>query len=403
MRLLYLNPTASMGGAERVLVDVLATVRATQPAWALGLIVGNEGTLAEEARRLGVQTTVLPFPREFARIGDAGLKGPGAWFTFVRHALVGGVAMVGYMRRLARAVRHFAPDVMHSNGFKMHLLSALAKPDQSALVWHFHDYLSSRRIASRLIRRLRTRCDAIIAVSESVAADIRGVLGSSPPVHTIWNAVDLTRFAPDGPSADLDRLSGLPAAAGMVRVGLVATFARWKGHMLFLNVMRALATRHDVRGYIVGGPLYETDGSQYSIDELRSAIRRFGLEHTVGLTGFIRDSATALRELDVVVHASTSPEPFGLVMAEAMAAGRAVVVSQTGGVAEIVKAETNALSYPQGDEQALTRQVERLVADVGLRRRLGNEAHRAAVAQFDPARVGRQLIGVYSTFQVSAA
>ena len=59
MRILFLSPTAAMGGAERVLVDLLAMVRRARPAWTVGLIIGNDGPLADDARRLGVQTTVL--------------------------------------------------------------------------------------------------------------------------------------------------------------------------------------------------------------------------------------------------------------------------------------------------------------------------------------------------------
>ena len=76
MRLLYLNPTAAMGGAERVLLDLLAIVRRAQPSWPLALIVGQEGPLAEDAATLGVDTQVLPFPRDFAQLGDFGLATP---------------------------------------------------------------------------------------------------------------------------------------------------------------------------------------------------------------------------------------------------------------------------------------------------------------------------------------
>jgi glycosyltransferase involved in cell wall biosynthesis len=62
---------------------------------------------------------------------------------------------------------------------------------------------------------------------------------------------------------DLDALAGLPPApAGVVRVGLVATFARWKGHITFLEALSRLPESLPVRGYIIGGPVYETAGSR---------------------------------------------------------------------------------------------------------------------------------------------
>ena len=109
----------------------------------------------------------------------------------------------------------------------------------------------------------------------------------------------------------------------MVRIGLVATFARWKGHARFSTRSRRLPESLPVRGYVIGGPVYETAGSQVSLDELRAAVAALGLEGRVGFTGFVEDAAQAMRALDVVVHASTEPEPFGLVIAEAMACARA--------------------------------------------------------------------------------
>ena len=67
-----------------------------------------------------------------------------------------------------------------------------------------------------------------------------------------------------------------------------------------------------------------------------------------------------MRALDVVVHASVEPEPFGRVVAEAMACGRAVVASDAGGVREIAKDGENALLHPCGDAAALAERIERL-------------------------------------------
>jgi glycosyltransferase involved in cell wall biosynthesis len=397
MRLLYLSPTAAMGGAERVLLDLLAMLRSARPTWTLGLISGNDGPLVDSARALGVQTVVLPFPHDFARLGDAGLVTPGTWAQFARHAVGGSLSTLRYVQRLRAAVTAFGPDVVHSNGIKMHLLGALVRPSRTALVWHFHDYPGARPVTSRLIRTLRTRCRSVIAVSDSVADDVRRQLGEPLDVHTIWNPVDLSRFTPEGPSLDLDALSALPPApAGVPRIGLMATFARWKGHLLFLDVLRSLAATHPFRAYIVGGPLYETTGSQVSMAEPRAAIERLGLSSSVGLTGFIADAPAALRSLDVVVHASTSPEPFGLVIAEAMATGRAVLVSDTGGVAEFVTPEVTALTYPSGSAAAMTAGLRRLLDNRSLRANLGVAAHDSARRQFHPDRVCRQVLDVYA-------
>ena len=120
-----------------------------------------------------------------------------------------------------------------------------------------------------------------------------------------------------------------------------------------------------MRGYIVGGPVYETSGSQVSIAELRARVSSLGLDSRVGFTGFVPDSATAMRALDIVVHASTDPEPFGLVIAEAMACGTPVVVSRAGGALELTEPDVNALGFEPGDATALARCIEQLGARRG--------------------------------------
>ena len=74
MRILFLNPTGQMGGAEAALLELLAGLRELQPSWTLRLITASDGQLATRATALGVKTGVVPFPPALARIGEWGLR-----------------------------------------------------------------------------------------------------------------------------------------------------------------------------------------------------------------------------------------------------------------------------------------------------------------------------------------
>ena len=111
-----------------------------------------------------------------------------------------------------------------------------------------------------------------------MATDVRALLPDLP-VTPIYNAIDLDRFSAGGTTLDLDALIGLPPAApGTIRVGLVATFARWKGHKVFLQALARLPPEVPVRGYIIGGPIYQTNGSQWSRQELEQETCTLGLQ-----------------------------------------------------------------------------------------------------------------------------
>jgi glycosyltransferase involved in cell wall biosynthesis len=218
-------------------------------------------------------------------------------------------------------------------------------------------------------------------------------------VVTIYNAIDLERFSPQGPRMDLDERSGMPSAGlGVVRVGLVATFARWKGQKVFLKALSLLPPSLPVRGYIIGGPIYQTAGSQFSVEELRAEVARLGIQHKLGLTGFVDDAAAAMRALDIVVHASTEPEPFGMVIAEAMACGKPVIASSAGGALEVFEDEWTGLGHPAGDAAGLARRIEQLVEDSSLRSRLASAGMSDSRRRFSPSRLSGELVAMYGKF-----
>ena len=134
---------------------------------------------------------------------------------------------------------------------------------------------------------------------------------------------------------------------------------------------------------MIGGTLYQTEGSQYDLEDLRRLAANLGLEGRVGFTGFVDEPAAAMRALDVVVHASTQPEPFGLVIAEAMACGRAVVVSG-GGAAELVRPGEDALVHEAGRASALAERIGELARDSAL----GARAEQSARQRFARAARG---------------
>lgn len=392
MHIVFLSVSAEFGGSEAVLCGLVRGVRQLHPDWRLTTVLPREGGLVARLRVAGSDICVLPIPPALLRLGES-TQG-----TFARGAglLSAATGLRGYTRRLRAQLTELSPDVIHSNGFKFHVLAARAKPANARLLWHIHEYVATRPLSRALLRQYRHDATLVIANSKSVAADLANTLGDEPPIQVVHNAVDLQTFSPMGPIADLDVLAGVPAAPlGTVRIGLVATFGRWKGHEVFMRAVARLPPDRLIRAYIIGGSLYDTVGSQFTIAELRALAQQLQLGDRLAFTGMVEDVAPALRALDVVVHASTQPEPFGLVIAEGMACGRAVVASAAGGAAEIVQPGIDALVHAPGDVDGLAGALSQAVADPALRIRLGAAARSSASARFDALQFARAFADLY--------
>jgi len=404
VHILFLNAAGGLGGAESVLLNLIAGLRQDEPDWSLSLIVGEAGPLVDKARALGVDVSVLPFPDRIAKLGDSQQRfaGWGLQRLALLLALLAALpAAVLYARKLGRAMRRRNPTLVHTIGYKMHWFGYCSRPRLVPLLCHVHDYVRQRPVMRRLLSLYSRGCAVVVANSCSVASDVRAVAAGRTPVVAIHNGVDLARFGDQGPSWSLD--SAEAPSDGAVRVGLVATFARWKGHFVFLRAIAKIPSEIPVIAYIIGGPIYSTDGSQLSRDELSREIARLGVESRVRLAGFVDDIPAALRALDVVVHASTEPEPFGMTIVEGMASGKAVIASNAGGARELFTDGVDALGHRPGDANELAAQLRRVVEDPMLRRRLGAAARRTVSERFDQKAVTARFRAVYGRISEASA
>ncbi|WP_426733197.1 glycosyltransferase family 4 protein [Myxococcus faecalis] len=401
MRILFLNPVGILGGAERAMLDLMVCLQKQDARLSLHLRAGTDGPLLDEARAAGVDARVLPLPEQLSTLGDSALRGHGAreaW-RLARNLVPTPALLARYGHALRQEVMGLGPDLLHSNGIKTHLLSPFTAGLPLARVWHIHDFLGERPLARLALGAQSRLASAVIANSRTVGEDARGVLGKTP-VHVVHNGVDVERFSTvPHEVADLDALAGLPPAPeGTSRVGLVATYARWKGHDVFLEAASEVTRREPglpVRFYLVGAPLYRTPGSQFTEHELRQRIAHHGLSGRVGLVPFQADPSRVYRALTLFVHASTRPEPFGLTIAEALACGRPSLVSRASGAAEVLTDGVDARLLTPGDAQALASAMRQLLSDAPRRARLGEAARKTAVEHFSRERYAREVLAVY--------
>lgn len=377
-----------LGGAERVLLSMLTVLRSPHSSLKLHVILGEDGPLVERVRQLGVGVTVLPLPMTLQSLGDSGIRGWLGKLVLLGQGLYAMPDLWVYRQQLRQTLLTLQPALIHSNGIKTHLLTSLLGPLPCPVLWHIHDFYRSRPLMAYLLRWASNRATLGLAVSQSVADEALQTLPSLA-IAVVPNRIDTQVFAPT---------ANHPFPSLSVRVGLVATFARWKGQDIFLDAAAYLVRHYphlSAQFYLVGEPIYQTQGSQFSMAEIRTRVEGLGLGDRVTLMGWQSDMPTVYRALDVVVHASTQPEPFGLAIAEAMACGKAVIAVPSGGAAEVFTPNMDAIAIPPGDAPALAEAIAYLIQHPDERQRLAENARCTVVKRFNLNSLYDQLWQVY--------
>jgi glycosyltransferase involved in cell wall biosynthesis len=275
-------------------------------------------------------------------------------------------------RGLSRIIEANKIDVVHAHVARDYPVTALAATPRhrARLVLTRHHYLPIK--GNALYRRLLAKA-TIIAVSDYVRRTVIESLGiAERQVVTIPNWIDVDK------AAEPRQRSAERHAYGVTRrvaIALIGQLTPLKGHEEFIAAAaRVTAERTDVEFLVVGedheaGAPFET--------RLRRRVRDLAVEPFVRFLGYQSDLLGVLAAVDAVAVPSWN-EAFSLVAAEAMAAGRPVVASDVGGLAEVVEDEVTGLLVPPRDEAALAAALLRLAEDPALVEHLGQQARVSA-------------------------
>ena len=356
-----------MSGAEIALLRLLeaqADRRAT-------VVLAEDGPLVPRLREVGAEVIVLPLPPAAAIQRSMVTRG-----RLPVDAVVGSVA---YALRVARLLRRIRPDVVHTNSMKAHLYGGVAARLAGVpQVWHARDRAAEDYLPHLAVRLVRTAARTLPAV---VIANSAATLATYPGVR---DATVVHDAAPEHARRS-------PVPTGPLQVGVVGRLAPWKGQHVFLQAFAEAFPDGDQQAVLVGDALF---GEHDYADGLRRQATSLGIADRVEFAGFVDDVPERLDQMHVLVHCSTTPEPFGQVVVEGMAAGLPVIASTVGGPCEVVENGQTGLLVSPGSVEQLRDALCQLDHDAALRTRLG-QAAAAASARFRPERVAAQVSAIH--------
>lgn len=245
---------------------------------------------------------------------------------------------------------------------------------------------------SRTARGLARMVTLFMANSEATKRDLVA-LGVPPgKIRVIYPPVDLERFNPGVDAQRQRKEFGVSAAQPCF--GIFGTLLEWKGHHVFLEAARRVMDEvPNARAFVIGEA--PERGRAYR-EELDRLVERLGITDRVIFAGFREDVPELMQLLQVVVHASVTPEPFGRVIAEAMAMGKPVVATSAGGPLEIVEDGATGYLVDADEPEAMARAIIRLLTDPAGADRIGRRGHETVVARFSAEAHARTVEQVYA-------
>lgn len=382
MRCLFVHQGAELYGSDRVLLELVTTLRQRGSCEPI-VVVPEDGALVHELRRRGIEVhfaEVIKVSRAMFR--PRGLLGllPQAWRS---------------QRQIARIVAGRQIDLVHSNTLAVLGGAWWALLNRKPHVWHVHEIIfHPRLVAEGFSWLLRLLADRIVAISRMT---LQNYVERQPRLAErgtiIWNGLATPPAVPE----DLRRHTRAQLGFGEhdVVVGMLGRINHLKGHGLLLQAASLAARqRPDLPlRYLVVGNVFR--GQEHFLTQFMEQRRQLGLEAVVTHLDFVDNVWPIWSAVDVGVVPSTEPEGFGMVAIEAMAMGKPVVAAAHGGVLDIVVDGTTGRLVPPRDAQALASALIELAEDGARRQQMGEAGRQRVAAEFSMDAQARKFEDAY--------
>ena len=384
-----LNEDGTTGGSHVALLDIVRHLdrRRYEPV----VLFYQENDFVERVRALGGEAHVWTAERRLER---------GSGQPRLLRVAARPLTLAGAIRRRVRFLRDAGISLVHVNNspsFAYEDWLPAARIAGVPIVSHVRGELfRPGRLTSRL---LVPRFDRLVAISRYVETIPRAVGVPARSIELIHDGVDLAhvrdRAARDDPAAVRAALGVAPDETLAVMVGHLRA---WKGQHVVLDAMRRLdpALLSRLRVVFAGAPDRFSPGYH---ERLVAECAAPPLAGRATLLGPRSDAPALMQAADVVLHASTVPEPFGLVVVEAMALGRPVIASALGGPGEVLEGDCG-WTFDPAQPQQLAACLEAVIAHPAQARRVGAAA-RVRAESFDVRDTVRRLERLYAELGVA--
>jgi glycosyltransferase involved in cell wall biosynthesis len=363
LRILQISSAASFGGGERYVADLTNTLH--QRGHDLYATLRPRSPLIDHLAIQSDKIKTLP----------------------LRNALD-----VQSAHELTRFVRRHEIEVVHAHMARDYSLAAYAARRNRDT-----KFIVTRHVLfplNRLHRQTLARAHRVIAVSNAVARELRNSrITNDDRIAVVHNGINVERFA----LTTFDRakfLGTLGLPADCLLVGSIGELRTLKRHDDFIRAAARIAPHFPQMHFVLAG--IDTSPTGEVRKQLDQLVSELNLADRFHFLGWFDEAEKLLRAMDVFVSASET-ESFGLAIAEAMAAGSAVVATETEGAREVVEDQKTGLLVPIGNVEQIAEAIARLLTDEDQRSALGQRARAAVAEKFSLQRMVDEIERIYAS------
>ncbi|UFN49755.1 glycosyltransferase family 4 protein [Roseomonas sp. OT10] len=381
-RVLFVQPNSEVGGSDLALLRFVEALDRTR--YEPVVLLPKEGPLAPRLRAAGAALHLVPMMQLRT------LPSPGYQARYLAR-------IWPTVRAIARLIREERIDFVHSNSLYCLYGAFAARVAKVPHLWHVREIPPNIPVARPALARMVLSLSDIVLCMTRACTD--GLFGPGPEhakIRYLSEGLDLGTWSREHVHRSIRDELGI--AAGTPVVGFVARLDPWKGLDVFLDAAAQVRQRVPEAVFLVSGDA--PAGFEPYRDAMQERARSLGLGESVRFLGWryrMDDIPALMASLDVFCHTSSSqPEPFGLVIIEAMSMGCAAIAARAGGPMEIIRDGVSGLLTPPRDARALAEAVTSLLTDPEKRRAIAAGGRARVEEEYSLPAFRRSIAALYA-------
>ncbi len=381
-KILYVQPNSEVGGSDIALLRLICSL--DKNLYIPVVVMPAEGPLAGMLRNSEAEVKVIPMVQLRTTLSPS-------------HQLRYLINFLPTILKIKRFILDNRVDLVHTNSLYCLYGAWAAKLANCPHIWHIREIPPQVPIAKDIYAMMvKLLSKKVVVMTRAVAYSLFSKPDNIKNISYLTEGMDLTKWLPDIKGDRIRRELGISDNSKLV--GFVGRLDPWKGLDVFLRAAALVIQQFPDTHFIISGDA--PGGFENYRDEMKNLARQLGLSNQVEFLGWkyrLDDIPEVMAALDVFCHTSTDPEPFGLVVIEAMSMGKAVIAAKAGGPLEIIEDRVSGCLTLPGKHDLLATAICEILGDEVFRRSLGIAARKRVETKFSLKSFTKQIAGLYAS------